>query len=131
MASIFTKIINGDIPSFKLFEDEWTFCFLDIRPVQPGHALIIPKTEVDHFTEVPEPYYEKVFANAKFISKAIQQATQCQRVGLAVIGYEVPHFHLHMIPSNSMAELSFENAKQMSPEDLKQWQEKILPLIRN
>jgi histidine triad (HIT) family protein len=75
MSSLFTKIINGEIPSFKIYEDEYTFAFLDIYPVQPGHTLIVPKIEVDYFADVPEPYYSAVFQVAKKIAPAIQQAT--------------------------------------------------------
>tara|TARA_Y100000817_G_scaffold303894_1_gene286324 strand:+ start:686 stop:1075 length:390 start_codon:yes stop_codon:yes gene_type:complete len=126
MATLFTKIIQGEIPSFKLYEDEWTYSFLDIRPVQPGHALVIPKLEIDHFIDVPEPHYSKMFEASKTVSIALQRATGCKRVGVAVIGYEVPHCHIHLIPSNSMAELAFENAREMDMALLKEWQQKIL-----
>lgn len=85
MASIFTKIINGEIPSFKIYEDEYVFAFLDIYPVQPGHTLIVPKVEVDYFVDVPEPYYSAVFQAAKKIAPALQQATDCQRVCTTVV----------------------------------------------
>lgn len=75
MTTVFTKIINGEIPSFKIYEDEYTFAFLDIHPLQPGHTLIVPKIEVDYFVDVSEPYYSAVFATAKKIAPAIQQAT--------------------------------------------------------
>ena len=80
MNSIFTKIINSQIPSFKIYEDEWTFAFLAKDAIQIGHTLIVPKIEVDYFINVPEPYYSKVFQNARFISKAIQLSTNCKRV---------------------------------------------------
>jgi histidine triad (HIT) family protein len=80
MSSLFTKIINGEIPCFKIYEDEYTFAFLDILPVKAGHTLIVPKIEVDYFVDVPEPYYSAVFHTAKKITPAIQQATGCARV---------------------------------------------------
>ncbi len=105
MTSIFTKIINGEIPSFKIYEDEHTFAFLDIRPVQPWHTLVVPKIEVDYFTDVPEPYYSAVFQTAQKIAPAIQKATGCKRICTTIIGYEVPHFHYHLVPTNSMDDM--------------------------
>jgi histidine triad (HIT) family protein len=112
MSSIFTKIINGDIPSFKLYEDDYVFAFLDIRPVKPGHTLIVPKVEVDYFVDVPEPYYSAVFQAAKKIAPALQQATGCQRVCTTIVGYEVPHFHYHLVPTNSIADFYNKNTQE-------------------
>ncbi len=126
MSSIFTKIINGEIPSLKIFEDEWTYSFLDIRPIQLGHSLIVPKTEVDSFLDVDAKEYERVFLNAKKISTAIQNATHCKRVGLVVAGYEVPHFHVHMIPTWDMSDFDFNSATEVDPVDLKNIHERIL-----
>jgi histidine triad (HIT) family protein len=98
MPSLFTKIINGEIPSYKVYEDELVFAFLDIFPFQPGHTLIVPKIEVDYFVDVPEPYYTAVFNTAKKLAPAIQKASNSLRVGMMVQGVDVPHFHLHLIP---------------------------------
>jgi histidine triad (HIT) family protein len=98
MATIFSKIINKQIPSYNIFENDLLLCFLDINPISKGHTLIIPKVEYDYFVDVPEPYYSEVFKLAKIISKAIEKSFTCQRVALLVEGSEIPHFHLHLIP---------------------------------
>lgn len=129
MASIFTKIINGEIPSFKIYEDEYVFAFLDIYPVQPGHTLIVPKVEVDYFVDVPEPYYSAVFQAAKKIAPALQQATDCQRVCTTVVWYEVPHFHYHLIPTNTIADLQNKSTQIADTEILKVVQQKITSFL--
>lgn len=126
MASIFTKIINGEIPCYKIFEDEKTFAFLDINPIRLGHALIVPKTEVDHYNDLADDEFLQLFKNAKKLSKAIDKATQCNRVGLIVAGYEVPHFHLHIIPTMDLNDFNFENKIKPSEDEFKQIQNKIL-----
>lgn len=98
MPTLFTKIINGEIPSYKIYEDEFTFAFLDIHPEQIGHTLVIPKIETDYFVNVPEPFYTAVFQTAKKIAPAVDKATNCLRVGMMVQGVDVPHFHIHLIP---------------------------------
>lgn len=129
MASIFTKIINGEIPSFKIYEDQYVFAFLDIYPVQPGHILIVPKVEVDYFVDVPEPYYSAVFQAAKKIAPALQQATGCQRVCTKIIWYEVPHFHYHLIPTNTMGDLQNTSTEAAEKESLQAIQEKIISFL--
>ena len=129
MSSIFTKIITGEIPCYKLFEDEFTFAFMDIRPIHPGHSLIVPKTEVDHFTVCESPEYERVFTNARVISKAIKQATNCERVGLMVAGFEVPHFHLHMVPAWGLTDFDFTKGKERTEEELKTVHQNILKYL--
>lgn len=126
MASIFTKIINGEIPSYKIFEDEHTYAFLDIMPIQLGHTLVVPKTEVDYFLDVPEPYYSAVFRTAKHIGKAIHTATECKRVGTIILGWDVPHFHFHMVPMFGHGELDFRKAKKRSATEMQEIQKKIL-----
>ena len=103
--TIFSRIINGEIPCYKIYEDEYSFAFLDVSPIQPGHTLVVPKIEVDYFADVPEPYYSAVFQTAKKISPAITKAMNKKRVLLSVVGFEVPHFHLHLIPGNSASVL--------------------------
>ena len=125
--SIFKKIIDGEIPSYKIYEDELTLAFLDIQPLQKGHTLVIPKNEVDKFYEVDEASYLQVHKNAQKIAKAIEKSTDCVRVGSAVIGLEVPHFHLHLVPINSMKDLSFTNPRlELSEQEFKQIQDKII-----
>lgn len=126
MPSIFTKIINGEIPSYRIFEDEHTFALLDIFPVRLGHTLVVPKVEVNYFVDVPEPYYSAVFKTAKLIAPAIQKATGAVRIGTAVIGLEVPHFHYHLIPIRSIADFSFETKESPSQSLLSEMQKKIL-----
>ncbi len=130
MASIFTKIIKGEIPSYKVFEDDLTYAFLDINPVEPGHTLIVPKVEIDYFIDVPEPYYSAVFKNAKIISRAIQEATGCKRVGTVILGWDVPHFHYHLIPMHSYGMPSFSNAKSRSETEMKEIHSKIVNLLK-
>jgi histidine triad (HIT) family protein len=98
MSTIFTKIINGEIPSYKIYEDDYTYSFLDIKPFHLGHTLVVSKIEVDYFVDVPEPYYSAVFQTAKKIAPAIQKATKTERIGTLIEGLEVPHFHYHLIP---------------------------------
>lgn len=124
MSSIFTKILNGDIPSHKIYEDDLVFAFLDINPVQPGHTLVIPKNECDHWLDVPDSSYLAVMRAAKVIGKAIHKATGCKRVCTRIEGYEVPHFHYHLIPTNSTSD--FEAKPQsMNGEQLAKMAERI------
>jgi len=127
MPSIFTKIIRGELPCYKIFEDDYTFAFLDIKPHNLGHTLIVPKIEVGDYKDVPEPYYSAVFQNAKIIGRAIQKATNCLRVGLVVHGMGVPdHFHLHLIPMFQVDDLNTGKAKSRSEEEMKTIQNQIL-----
>lgn len=131
MASIFTKIINGEIPCYKVLEDEHTFAILDIRPINPGHCIIFPKQEVDHFFDVEDPAYTQVFINAKKIAKAMKKVTGCKRVGSIIQGFEVPHFHLHLFPMNGPSDLSFANAKQRDESIMKEMHQKICEALEN
>lgn len=129
MASIFSKIIQGQIPSYKIYEDEHVYAFLDINPINPGHTLIVPKTEVDYYVDVPEPYYSAVFRAAKKIGQAIHDATDCKRVGLTVLGWDVPHFHLHVVPMFGVGELDFRRAKKIPETEMKKMQVEIVRRI--
>lgn len=129
MASIFTKIIKGELPAFKIFENDYVLAFLNIKPVMPGHTLVVPKVEVDYFIDVPEPYYSEVFQVAKRIAPAIQKATGVKRIATTVIGLEVPHFHYHLVPINKMAELDFALAKDTPMDELADMQQKILAAL--
>lgn len=125
--TIFSKIIAGEIPSYKIAENEKFFAFLDIYPLREGHVLVVPKTEVDNLFDLPEEYLKDMLLFAQPIAKAIERAFNCNRCGISVIGLEVPHAHIHLIPINTSNDLNFTQAKpQASPENLKKSQEKIL-----
>lgn len=125
--TIFSKIIAGEIPSYKIAEDEQFFAFLDIYPLVEGHVLVIPKIEVDKFFDVPDEYLSRLLVFAKPIAKAMEKAFPCDRVGLSVVGLEVPHAHLHLVPINGMDDLNFTRGKlKVTQEQLTRAQEKIL-----
>ncbi len=125
--SIFSKIISGEIPSYKIAEDEQFYCFLDINPLTEGHTLVVPKLETDKFFDLPDDYLEAFLLFAKPIAKAIEKSFDCNRCGISVIGLEVPHAHMHLVPINSADDLNFTRKKlNPSQEDLKATQEKIL-----
>lgn len=111
MASIFTKIINGEIPAYKIAEDENYLAFLDVFPLVEGHCLVIPKQEVDNIFDLDTETYKGLFAFAQKIAKAIQKTIPCVKVGVAVVGLEVPHAHIHLIPINKMSDMNFSNPK--------------------
>jgi histidine triad (HIT) family protein len=125
--TIFSKIIAGDIPSYKILENEHFFAFLDIFPLREGHVLVVPKVEVDNLFDLPADYLQGMLTFSKPIAKAIEKAFRCNRCGISVIGLEVPHAHVHLIPINSANDLNFTQSKpQASPDRLKAAQEKIL-----
>jgi histidine triad (HIT) family protein len=129
--SIFSKIISGEIPSYKIAEDEKFFAFLDIFPMTEGHTLVIPKIEVDNMFDLDENYLSSLLVFAKPIAKAIEKSFKCNRCGMAVIGLEVPHAHLHLIPINSADDLNFTRGKmKLSEADLKSAQQKILENLK-
>lgn len=111
MASIFSKIISGEIPSYKIAEDERCFAFLDIRPVAYGHSLVIPKEEVDYYFDLDDEYLADLNAFAKKVAKALKEVVPCERIGVMIAGLEVPHAHIHLIPMNSISDLSFTNPR--------------------
>lgn len=121
MASIFSKIVTGEIPCYKVAETQDLLAFLDISPLTKGHTLVIPKKEVDYFFDLDAELYVAVMLFAKEISKAVQTTTQCKRVGMAVVGFEVAHAHLHLVPMNEISDLNFSNPRlTFSPEELEQ-----------
>ena len=125
--TIFSKIIAGEIPSYKIAENEHFFAFLDIFPLRPGHVLVVPKTEVDNLFDLPANYLREMLVFAQPIAKAIGKAFDCNRCGISVIGLEVPHAHIHLVPINNANDLNFNQAKpQASPDVLKKVQEKII-----
>lgn len=125
--TIFTKIINGNIPSYRIAENDRFYAFLDISPLQEGHTLVVPKVEVDKFFEVPDEYMAEYLLFAKKVAGALERSFACNRVGVTVIGLEVPHAHMHLIPINGMEDMNFANPKlKLTPEQFKAIQEKIL-----
>lgn len=128
--TIFSKIIAGEIPSYKIAENEHFFAFLDIFPLREGHTLVIPKVEVDKFFDLDDRYLSEMLVFARPIAKAIEKAFRCNRCGISVVGIEVPHAHLHLIPINSANDLNFTQPKmKVSEEALKKAQEKILSCL--
>jgi histidine triad (HIT) family protein len=129
--TIFSKIIAGEIPAYKIAEDDQFFAFLDIFPLVEGHVLVIPKLEVDKFFDVPDDYLSRMLVFSKPIARAIEKSFRCNRCGLAVVGLEVPHAHLHLVPINGIDDLNFTRGKlKLSPEQLKAAQEKIVKAMR-
>jgi histidine triad (HIT) family protein len=125
--TIFSKIIKGEIPSYKIAEGERFFAFLDIYPLREGHVLVVPKIEVDKFFDQPDEYLGEMLVFSKPIAKAIEKSFRCNRCGMAVVGLEVPHAHLHLVPINNMDDLNFTRGKmKLTAEQLKAAQEKIL-----
>jgi len=125
MASIFSRIIAGEIPSHKIAENDQYFAFLDVFPCAVGHVLIVPKKEVDYIFDLSDELYAGLMAFAKQIEPAIRKAVPCKRVGVAVIGLEVPHAHIHLIPMNSMSDMNFHNKLKLSQEELAETAAKI------
>ncbi|HMO31686.1 MAG TPA: HIT family protein [Lacibacter sp.] len=125
--TIFSKIIAGQIPAFKIAENDRFFAFLDIFPLVEGHTLVVPKIEVDKFFDLSPGYLQELLVFAQPIARALEAAFPCNRVGLSVIGLEVPHAHLHLVPIRSADDLNFTRPKlTMSPEQLQEAQAKIL-----
>lgn len=118
MATIFSKIAAGDIPSYKIAEDNRFFAFLDINPLVKGHTLVIPKNEIDYIFDVDDKTLADMMIFAKKVALAIEKVVPCKRIGLAVLGLEVPHAHIHLIPINSESDISFQKPRvKMLPEE--------------
>jgi histidine triad (HIT) family protein len=111
MPTIFTKIVNGEIPCYKIAEDDRYLAFLDINPLAKGHTLVIPKEEVDYIFDLEDDMLSGLNLFAKKVAKAIEKTVECERIGIAVIGLEVPHTHIHLVPINAIGDLSFSNPK--------------------
>ncbi len=112
MATIFSKIVAGEIPSYKVAEDDRFYAFLDINPLVKGHTLVIPKREVDYIFDLEDDEFVALHLFAKSVAKAIEKAIPCKRIGIAVMGLEVPHAHIHLIPINKEADMIISNPKQ-------------------
>ncbi|MBP6428916.1 MAG: HIT family protein [Bacteroidales bacterium] len=127
MATLFSKIIAGEIPSYKVAETENCYAFLDISPLAKGHTLVVPKKEIDYIFDIEDDLLSELNIFAKTLAKAIQKAFPCPKVGLAVIGLEVPHAHIHLVPINSVGDLDFKRPKlSLSKEEF----EEILAQIK-
>ena len=125
--TIFSKIIAGQIPCYKIAESEMFFAFLDIEPLVKGHVLVVPKIEVDKLFDVPDDYLSQMLVFAKPIAHAIEEAFNCNRCGISVIGLEVPHAHMHLVPINAASDLNFTKSKiKTTAEELTEVQKKIL-----
>ena len=128
--TIFSKIIAGEIFSFKIAENDKFYAFLDISPLQYGHTLVVPKIEIDKIFDVPDEYLADLLLFAKPIAKAIEKAYPCNRVNMVTVGLEVPHAHVHLIPINSTSDMDFAKPKlKLSSEELKDVQKKIIALL--
>jgi histidine triad (HIT) family protein len=125
MASIFTRIINREIPAHILREDDDFLAFLDVRPIREGHTLVIPKTEVDDVFDLPESLLGELLPFARPVARAIQEVTQATRVGMAVVGLEVPHAHVHLVPIDGLHDLDFRRASPAEDEELAAAAERI------
>ncbi|OQY96401.1 MAG: HIT family protein [Sphingobacteriales bacterium UTBCD1] len=130
--TLFSKIIAGEIPSYKIAENEDFYAFLDIFPLREGHTLVVPKIEVDNLFDLPEEYLGKILLFAQPVAKAIEKAFRCNRCGISVIGLDVPHVHIHLIPINSANDLNFVQPKpRASDESLRKVQQKILSYLNS
>ena len=119
MASIFTRIIQGEIPSYRIAESDRYLAFLDVFPLVPGHVLVVPKTEVDYLFDLEDEVLAGLLPFARHVAKAIEKVVPCERIGVAVIGLEVPHAHVHLVPLNSIRDIDFSQPKlKLSPEEL-------------
>lgn len=128
--TIFSKIITGEIPSYKVSENDYFFAFLDISPLVKGHTLVIPKIETDNLFDLPDDYLNGMLLFAKPVARAIEKAFDCNRCGISVIGLEVPHAHMHLIPIKSADDLNFTRRKlQLSQEELEYAQKKIIQYL--
>ncbi len=121
MATIFTKIINGEIPCYKVAEDKNYFAFLDINPLRAGHTLVVPKNETDYIFDLSDDQLSGIMLFSKKVAAAIKAAYPCNRIGVAILGLEVPHAHIHLVPMDSMEDINFKNPKlKFSPEEFKE-----------
>jgi histidine triad (HIT) family protein len=118
MASIFTRIISGEIPCYKLAEDEHFFAFLDINPNTKGHTLCVPKKEVDKLFDLDPATYQGLMEFSRKVAMALRKTVDCKRIGMSVIGLEVPHVHVHLIPINEMRDMSFVHKVEVSPDEM-------------
>jgi histidine triad (HIT) family protein len=127
--SVFTRIIEGEIPCYKVYEDEHVIAFLDINPIALGHTLVVPKVQIDHFDEVPEPYYSAVWAAVKKLSPVLSSAMGTKRTGVIVAGFDVPHAHIHLVPAYETSDMNPANARKREDVEMREVLEKITKLL--
>jgi len=125
MPSVFSKIIHGEIPCHEVWQDADHLAFLDIRPVKPGHCLVIPKEEISHITEMSAENHAKLWKAVHQVAGKLKAATQCERVVIMVIGWEVPHVHVHLIPTDSAEEIPFPQPCEFDTEEFPNWAQRI------
>lgn len=125
MATLFSKIIAGEIPSYKIYEDDQTYAFLTIRPHTKGHTLLVPKIEVDHWDDVPEDYYNHMWRASQFVAKIMKEKLGCARVCVMVAGFEVPHAHIHLIPGEDISALDIHKAYDAGKDELEEMRTKL------
>jgi len=126
MPTLFTKIINGEIPCYKIAEDERYFAFLDINPLKAGHTLVVPKQEIDYFFDLEDDLLAGLILFSKKVAAAIESVIPCKRIAVAVVGLEIPHVHVHLIPMDTMEDVNFRNPKlKLTSEEFKEIAEKI------
>ena len=130
MSSIFSKIINREIPAYIVSEDKDNIAFMDIFPIQRGHVLVVPKKEVDNIFDLPLESYLSLFSFAKKVSHSIQKVVSCNRIGISVIGLEVPHAHIHLVPINKLDDMDFKRKKNISEIELLDLAERIRKKIK-
>ena len=123
--SIFTKIINGEIPCYKVAEDDEFIAFFDINPNAKGHTLCVPKQEISYLFDMEDEHYLRLMAFSKKVAKALEKVVPCKRIGVAVVGLEVPHTHVHLIPISEMKEMTFQHKVQMTDDEFKALAEKV------
>ena len=126
--SVFTKIINGFIPCYKIAEDDNFIAFLDVNPLQEGHTLVVPKIQIDYIYDLPDDILSELFIFSKIVSKKLERAIECDRIGISVVGLEVPHAHIHLIPINKISDMSFEKSR-IHPSKIEL--ERVLKKIKN
>ena len=130
MATIFTKIVNGEIPSYKIFENKHFYSFLDISPMTKGHTLVIPKKEVDYLFDIDDAMLSEMIVLSKKIAKAIEKAVECTRVGVMVVGLEMPHAHIHLIPIQNEGDMNLSNKRiQLTKEEFEKIAEDIVSYL--
>ena len=125
MSSIFTKIVNGEIPCYKIAEDENYLAFLDVNPNAKGHTLCIPKQEINKIFDMEEDHYLGLMKFSRKVAKAVEKSFECKRIGVAVIGLEVPHVHVHLIPLQDMDDMRFQRKTSLSPEEFQELAKEI------